>query len=115
MNGRHTDLKSQGRLRLLRYVGVVGPIGFAIGVGLLNELVLERALAQPLAAAVATIIVAAGAVLFAGWIFRLLSRIQQQMAQMARLEERERIALKLHDEVIQSIYAVQLNLQGSLE
>ena len=108
-------LTTLGSLRSLRSVAVVGPVGFAIGVGLLNEFVLEPALPQPLAAAAATLIVATGATIFASWIFRLLSRMQEQMAQMARLEERDLMALKLHDDVIQSIYATQLNLQAILE
>ena len=37
-------------------------------------------------------------------------RLAQQAQELARLEERERIAMDLHDGVIQSLYAVVLNL-----
>lgn len=39
------------------------------------------------------------------------SRMQSQLESLARLEERERIAMDLHDGVIQSIYAVGLQLE----
>jgi len=112
--GLDSDPRPSPNLRLLRYVAILGPVGFAIGVGVFNKLVLEQILPGYLAAVAATLIVAGGAIVFAGWIFRLLSRIQEQRAHMARLEERERIASKLHDEVIQSIYAIQLKLQACL-
>ncbi len=113
--GLHLGSRPSASLRLLRYVAILGPVGFAIGVGVFNKLVLEQLLPGYLAAVVATVIVAGGAVIFASWIFHLLARIQGQRAHMARLEERERIASKLHDEVIQSIYAIQLKLQACLQ
>lgn len=42
-------------------------------------------------------------------------RLQAQVESMARLEERERIAMDLHDGVIQSIYAVGLQLEDIAE
>ena len=41
------------------------------------------------------------------------SRLQQQLESLARLEERERIAMDLHDGVIQSVYAVSLHLEDA--
>ena len=43
------------------------------------------------------------------------SRLYDQMESVARLEERERIGMDLHDGVMQSIYAVGLNLEDCLE
>lgn len=43
------------------------------------------------------------------------SRMQSQLESLARLEERERIAMDLHDGVIQSIYAVGLQLEDVAE
>jgi len=43
------------------------------------------------------------------------SRLQEQLESLARLEERERIAMDLHDGVIQSVYAVALHLEDCVE
>ena len=43
------------------------------------------------------------------------SRLYEKLESLARLEERERIGMDLHDGVIQSIYAVGLHLEDSLE
>jgi signal transduction histidine kinase len=43
------------------------------------------------------------------------ARLQEQLESLARLEERERIAMDLHDGIIQSVYAVSLHLEGALE
>jgi len=43
------------------------------------------------------------------------SRLQAKLESLARLEERERIAMDLHDGVIQSIYAVGLQLEDISE
>lgn len=43
------------------------------------------------------------------------SRLYDQMESVARLEERERIGMDLHDGVMQSIYAVGLHLEDCLE
>ena len=42
-------------------------------------------------------------------------RYQQQRAELARLQERQRIADDLHDDVAQTLFAAQLNLDGILE
>ncbi len=42
-------------------------------------------------------------------------RYQQQRAELARLQERQRIADDLHDDVAQILFAAQLNLDGMLE
>jgi nitrate/nitrite-specific signal transduction histidine kinase len=43
------------------------------------------------------------------------TRLYEQIQNLALLEERERIAMDLHDGIIQSIYAVGLNLEGCAE
>lgn len=43
------------------------------------------------------------------------SRLQEQLESLARLEERERIAMDLHDGVIQSVYATALHLEDAEE
>ena len=43
-----------------------------------------------------------------------IERLREALADMAVLEERDRIAKELHDGVIQSIYSVGLSLQGAL-
>jgi signal transduction histidine kinase len=43
------------------------------------------------------------------------SRLQEQLESLARLEERERIAMDLHDGVIQSVYATALHLEDASE
>jgi len=43
------------------------------------------------------------------------ARLHEQLRSLTLLEERERIAMDLHDGIIQSIYAVGLNLEGYVE
>ena len=43
------------------------------------------------------------------------SRLQEGLESLARLEERERIAMDLHDGVIQTVYAVALHLEDAAE
>ena len=43
------------------------------------------------------------------------ARLYEQLEDLARLRERERIAMDLHDGVIQSIYAIGLNLEGCVD
>jgi signal transduction histidine kinase len=43
------------------------------------------------------------------------ARLQERLESLARLEERERIAMDLHDGVIQSVYAVGLHLDDASE
>jgi signal transduction histidine kinase len=43
------------------------------------------------------------------------SRLHDQLQSLARLEERERIAMDLHDGVIQSVYATALHLEDAAE
>ena len=43
------------------------------------------------------------------------ARLHEQLRSLTLLEERERIAMDLHDGIIQSIYAVGLNLEGCAE
>jgi signal transduction histidine kinase len=54
---------------------------------------------------------------FANWAAVAVetSRLYERVESLARLEERERIGMDLHDGVIQSIYAVALNLEDCLE
>lgn len=53
---------------------------------------------------------------FANWTAVALeaSQLYEKLESLARLEERERIGMDLHDGVIQSIYAVSLNLEDIL-
>src|SRR6266542_1177411 len=43
------------------------------------------------------------------------SRLREQLESLARLQERERIAMDLHDGVIQTVYAVALHLEDASE
>lgn len=43
------------------------------------------------------------------------TRLEDKLLTLAVLEERERIAMDLHDRIIQAIYAVGLKLEGSSE
>ncbi|HEU4760585.1 MAG TPA: GAF domain-containing sensor histidine kinase [Dehalococcoidia bacterium] len=54
---------------------------------------------------------------FANWaaVAADTSRLYDKIESLARLEERERIGMDLHDGVIQSIYAVGLNLEDCVE
>src|SRR3990172_11115275 len=54
---------------------------------------------------------------FASWTAVAIetSRLYDKLESLARLEERERIGMDLHDGVIQSIYAVGLNLEDCSE
>jgi len=54
---------------------------------------------------------------FANWtaVAMETSNLYQRVESLARLEERERIGMDLHDGVIQSIYAVGLHLEDCLE
>ncbi len=54
---------------------------------------------------------------FANWTAVAIeaSRLYERLESLARLEERERIGMDLHDGVIQSIYAVGLNLEDCLD
>ena len=54
---------------------------------------------------------------FANWaaVATETSQLYEKLESLARLEERERIGMDLHDGVIQSIYAVGLNLEDAAE
>ena len=54
---------------------------------------------------------------FASWaaVAAETSHLYEKLQSLARLEERERIGMDLHDGVIQSIYAVGLNLEDCTE
>ncbi len=43
------------------------------------------------------------------------SRLREQLESLARLHERERIAMDLHDGVIQTVYAVTLHLEDAAD
>lgn len=101
-------------LQTLRVLAFVGPVTFAVLVGLLTDQVLEHVFPRHIAHIAASAVVAAGALLFTLWMFGVLSSIQDRLKEMTRLEERQRIALKLHDDVIQYAYGVQLRLEASL-
>jgi signal transduction histidine kinase len=54
---------------------------------------------------------------FANWTVVAIesSQLYDKMESLARLEERDRIGMDLHDGVMQSIYAVGLQLEGSID
>lgn len=110
------NLLGLGTLRLL---AILAPIIFALVLGLSTDLILGPTLSGYWPEAVATLIVAIGAVVFSFFIFRLLRavylRIDEQNQSLALLEERERIGMDLHDGAIQSIYAVVLRLDDIVE
>ncbi|KKM23771.1 hypothetical protein LCGC14_1611800 [marine sediment metagenome] len=110
------NLLGLGTLRLL---AILAPIIFALVLGLSTDLILSPTLSGYWPEAVATLIVAIGAMLFSFFIFRLLRavylRIDEQNQSLALLEERERIGMDLHDGAIQSIYAVVLRLDDIVE
>lgn len=101
-------------LRRLQVLAFAGPAAFAVAVGLFTNLVLEDALSGLTAHIVASGVAAAGALIFTLWMFGMLASVHRQLQQVARSEERRRISLSLHDDVIQSVYAVQLGLEASL-
>lgn len=100
-------------LRTLRVLAFVLPVAFAITIGFITDVVLVNVISPTLAHVAATAIVAAGALAFTVWIFGILSTVHERLQRSARLEERQRIAMKLHDDVIQSTYAVLLALEGT--
>jgi len=102
-------------LATIKVVAFAGPVAFAIGLGAVTTFVLEPTLPQFAAHVAASAIVAVAALIFTLWIFGVLATLHERLDRMARLEERQRIALRLHDEVIQSAYGVQLALQLSLD
>ncbi len=99
----------------LRILGFVLPVIFAVVIGVFTNLVLEPWLPGNLAHIAATAIVAVAALVFTAWIFAILGRMQERLQEIARLEERQRIAMRLHDDVIQVVYSVQLILVASLD
>ena len=88
------NLLGLGTLRLL---AILAPIIFALVLGLSTDLILGPTLSGYWPEAVATLIVAIGAVVFSFFIFRLLRavylRIDEQNQSLALLEERERIGI----------------------
>lgn len=101
-------------LRILRIIAFVSPVAFAVVVGLLTDQVLEGAFPRHVAHIAASALVAGGALVFTVWMFGVLASVQERLEEAAALDERQRIAMKLHDDVIQSVYAVQLGLEAVL-
>ena len=66
-------------LPFLRMMAIVAPILFVVGVGLLGDRVLEPSLPDVWAHVVATVIVAAGVLVFARSVFALLERAYQRL------------------------------------
>ncbi|MEE8347053.1 MAG: hypothetical protein V3S20_06880, partial [Dehalococcoidia bacterium] len=64
---------------LLRVIVIVAPILFVVGVGLLEDRVLEPTLPDVWAHVIATVIVAAGVLVFARSVFALLERAYQRL------------------------------------
>ena len=118
------DTRSPKMLRL-RIIAIIAPLAFAVTLGVFTEEVLHRWLSASAAHITATAILTCGVIIFTFWIFGVLERMQalieshrrresKHVADMARMAERERIGLALHDGVIQDIYGVQLTLDGCL-
>jgi signal transduction histidine kinase len=118
---RMNGLLKSNMLRL-RIVGIVVPLAFAIGLGLFTEEVLHDWISVTASHLAATAVLTFGVIVFSFWIFGVLERMQAQLeahrrrdrvqaVEMARMEERERIGLEIHDGVIQHIYGVQLKLE----
>jgi len=109
----------------LKVIGIVAPLAFGVTLGLFTELLLRSWISAQLAQLIATGILTGSVIVFSLWMFSRFEDLQgrldlhrwrqaQQVAQMARMEERERIGLELHDGVIQDIYGVQLKLDACI-
>jgi|SRR5450759_974821 len=101
-----------GRLRLLAFIV---PVAFVVAVSAVAEVVLERDLSDAEAHFVAAGVICVGALVFTAAMFKMLAQSNMRLQRLARLEERQRIANALHDEVIQSVYGAQLGLQASID
>jgi signal transduction histidine kinase len=99
-------------LRTLRIVAFAGPVAFAVAIGFTTDVLLEAALPRFVAHVMASGIVATGAFAFTLWMFGVLATVHERLERTARLEERQRIAMRLHDDVIQSTYGVLLRLEA---
>jgi signal transduction histidine kinase len=109
----------------LKVIGIIAPLAFGVTLGLFTELLLRSWISARLAQLIATGILTASVIAFSLWMFSRLEDLQarldlhrrrqaRQVTQMARMEERERIGLELHDGVIQDIYGVQLKLDACI-
>lgn len=98
-------------LKTLRVIAFVGPVAFALTLGLMTDVVLEQLFPRLVAHIAASAIVAIGALAFTLWVFGVLATVHERLERSARLEERQHIAMKLHDDVIQSTYAALLRLE----
>jgi signal transduction histidine kinase len=101
-----------GRLRLLAFIG---PLAFVVAVSALAEFVLERDLSDGMSHLIATGVICVGVLVFTAAMFEMLAQSNIRLQRLARLEERQRIADALHDEVIQGVYGAQLGLEASLD
>jgi signal transduction histidine kinase len=101
-----------GRLRLLAFIV---PVAFVAAVSAVAEFVLERDLSDNVAHLIATGVICVGALVFTAAMFEMLAQSNMRLQRLARLEERQRIANALHDEVIQGVYGAQLGLEASLD
>lgn len=111
---QHSIRFSTPSLKTLRVLAFVAPIAFAVAVGLLTDQVLEHVFPRMMAHVMASVAVAAGALLFTVWMFGVIASVQERLEETIRLEERQRLAMKLHDDLIQCAYAVQLRLEATL-
>jgi signal transduction histidine kinase len=101
-------------LKTLRILAFVAPVAFAVAVGLITDQFLESVLPRHIAHIAASVTVALGALFFTVWMFGVIASVQDRLQETIRLEERQRIAMKLHDDLIQCAYAVQLRLEATL-
>ena len=93
-------------LRVLRWIGISAPLAAAVGLGFLTDQVLEKTLPEHLAHAVASLIVAVGAIAFTTWIFGLLGRtygeLEAQRERERRRAEEWRSLFEIGEEVTAS-------------
>jgi signal transduction histidine kinase len=104
--------------RRLRLVSIVAPIAGAAVLYLVRLLVL-RIWPAPAADVVVGVLVVAGVLAFSRAIFHVIDQQEGQLAQqheqLALSAERERIRLLLQDGAIQTLYAVNLDLELTLD
>ena len=86
-------------LKVLRVIAIIAPVGFAVGVGLFTDQVLEPSMAEHWAHVIATGMIGAGALVFALLVFWLLARMYKQLEEQKEQLERQAAELQAASEV----------------
>ena len=81
-------------LNTLRWVAIIVPVAFAVGIGLVEDQVLEPMMAEHWAHALVTAIVGLAALAFSTFIFALLDRTYRQLEEHEKQLERQAIELQ---------------------